>query len=243
MRDSTRSPQGHLLALRLAGVCSWCHGSERHRRVHQGRRDQELHRRCRAARSAEVHGEPQARPARGASRCSAGPADHAKARADRDRRGVLRTRIADRGRPPGRRAGGDRHAGHAARPAEGDGAHRSVHTVPRRDHRGVHRRARRYHRRARCHGSRGRSDRGWLRRRGAVRAAPGVHADRTQAHDLRGPAVRIAGVPREARHANDRGRARRSRQGALPPEHALDGLDVTQRRANLRARSPGAVLE
>ena len=103
-----------------------------------------------------------------------------------------------------RRAARHRHAGDAARPAAD---HRAGRFVVEATSAGSSRSSSSgipdINDRARRLRSRRRSHRGGLRRRRAVRADAGVHADRAQAVHAVAGARGVAGVPREARHAED----------------------------------------
>ena len=181
----------------------------------------------------------QARAARGAPRRAARPAHDAQARADRDRRGLLRAlRAHRRGRrwPPSRssptcrrrRAGGCasprrstcRSATSAASSPASCAAHADV-TVELDAHR-----------------PRRRPHRGGLRHRRPVRPAAGVDADRAQAvHDPHGARARRRRTSRDARHADDDRRARGARPAAVHADRrAISSWTLASGDARLRVR-------
>jgi hypothetical protein len=158
------------------------------------------------------------------------PAHHAQAVADRDRAGVLRAVPAHRRRHRGRRAAGRRSASDAAGAAEGHGAGRPRRVPPRRADRAVPRAAPRHRRAPRADRSGDRSDRRGLRSRHPLRAAGRVDADGAAAHDDDGRALRVARVPRAARHAARSRRAGRARAAGVRAGAAHGDLGAARRR-------------
>src|SRR3569623_1681033 len=219
------------------------HGPQRHRRLHQGRRDQKLHGRRGCARASEIDRQPQACPARGAARRAPRAADHAQARADRDRRCVLRAVRAHRGGRQQRRAARHRHAGHTARPPAGHQLRRLCHPLVRLDHLGVPRAAPRHQRRARGDRQGRRHDRGRLRPRRSVRPDARVDADRPPTEHGHADRLRDAGVPRDAWLAAAHRGARRARPRAVHAGLAQPDLDARPRRFDLRVRPAGSLRE
>ena len=220
------------------------HGPQRHRRLYEGRRDQELHRRGGCTRLAEIDGQPQARAARGAPRRSARAAHDAQARAHRHRRGVLRALRADRRRRRSRPSSSSPTC--RRRRAAGCGSRATVDFSTRwlgdivASFLALHPEI---NIELEATDQRRRSDRGRLRRRGPVRPDAGVDADRAPAVHAAARAGGVAGVPREDSRSSRSTSSTSHEHVLFTPTLARPGVDAAQRRADPRVRPPGAVRE